>query len=215
MTTSAPTENQPAAPTRRRWRPTLGRFLACLSLLGLGCLCYVAGAATMYFRLPTSRSLAEAFAGAEIWSTRENPPDAEPGAWGEPQLHVDRSGSACDGFTLYLTTDSAEARLIDMRGEVVHRWTMPARKDWPRKDGVPQPGEKEFVHWERCHLFPNGDLLVLCSVGDHSPYGYALLKLDRNSELLWGYSEKVHHDVTVDEDGRVYVLVHEVTSHPP
>jgi hypothetical protein len=211
---TAPTTAPPVAPARR-WRPNPGLVFGCLSLLGLGGLCFVGGAAAMHFRLPPSRSLAEAFRGAEIWFARANRPVAAPGDMGEPELNLDRPDATCDGFTLYTTTEAAEARLIDMRGRVVHRWKMPAKGDWPRKAGVPKPRDGQGIHWERCHLYPNGDLLALCCVGSDTPYGYALVKLNKDSELIWGFSEQVHHDVTVGEDGRIYTIVHELAGKAP
>jgi outer membrane protein assembly factor BamB len=51
-------------------------------------------------------------------------------------------------------------------------------------------------------LYPNGDILAI-----HSRY--ALIKVDRNSKLLWEYPIRAHHDLDVVEDGRVYVLTAE------
>jgi hypothetical protein len=76
----------------------------------------------------------------------------------------------------------------------------------------PPPGEQ--VHWERAFLYPNGDLLAICC-GHESPYGYGLVKFDKNSDLLWGYSAYVHHDVDVGEDGRIYLLTHKANVSPP
>src|SRR5262245_24141223 len=50
---------QPAGPIPRRGRLSLGQVFACVSLLALGGLCFVAGAAVMHFPLPLSESLAE------------------------------------------------------------------------------------------------------------------------------------------------------------
>jgi hypothetical protein len=169
----------------------------------------------MHFRVGPARWLTEAFLGAEIWAARQGRADEPAGELGESRLLLDRPGGTCDGFTLYTTNVAAEAHLIDMRGEVAHRWEMPAGGDWPRKQGVPQPRPGQALHWERCHLYPNGDLLALCCVGIDSPYGFALVKLDRDSNLLWGYSERVHHDVCVGEDGRIYAVAHDVVFHQP
>jgi hypothetical protein len=50
-------------------------------------------------------------------------------------------------------------------------------------------------------------------VGD-TPYGYGLVKLDRNSEVIWRYLGNAHHDVDIGPDGRIYVLTHEFVGEP-
>src|SRR3546814_18741294 len=61
------------------------------------------------------------------------------------------------------------------------------------------------------HVFPNGDLLALyVGVGD-SPWGYGLVKMDKDSNVIWKYLAHTHHDFDVAPDGSIYVLTHEVT----
>ncbi len=64
------------------------------------------------------------------------------------------------------------------------------------------------IHWFRTHLYPNGDLLAIYQSDVDSPAGYGLVKLDKESNLLWKLSDRVHHDIDVDEDGTIYTLVH-------
>jgi hypothetical protein len=71
------------------------------------------------------------------------------------------------------------------------------------------------MQWERCHLYPNGDVLALCCIGGSAPYGCGLVKLDRDSRFRWGYSAEVHHDVDVGEDGRIYALTQKTEQTPP
>jgi hypothetical protein len=188
-------------------RPTFGQVAAALSLLALAILCYLAGAAAMYFGLPTSDFLTKAFNGAEHRFAGDDSGPGAPGSVPEnTAVTADRLEKCYAGLTLYTTTLAAEATLIDLRGRVVHRWRMPGRRPWPRAVHVKEPLPHEPLHWEKCHLYPNGDLLALCCAGPGSPYGYGLGKFDKDSRLLWGYSANVHHDVTVGEDGRIYTL---------
>src|SRR5205823_1508683 len=60
-------------------------------------------------------------------------------------------------------------------------------------------------HWNHCRLFPNGDLLALYNPND-SPYGMGLVKLDKDSKLLWRRPGAFHHDFDVAEDGRIFAL---------
>jgi hypothetical protein len=194
----------------RRWRPTFGQAAAALSLGALLSLSYLAGAAVMYFGLPSSAYLRKAFMGAQDCFAGDAPPGWAPDSLpARSAVTVDRSGSTWDGLTLCTSNEAAEATLVDMRGGVVHRWKMRDRQGWARKAHVEEPSPDEPVIWERCHLFPNGDLLALCAGRTPAPYGYALAKFDRSSALLWAYSANVHHDFDVGEDGRVYVLAHQ------
>src|SRR5436190_21909392 len=107
--------------------PHVGKVLACLSVLGVAGLGYVLGAAVMFFQLPTSDFLYQAFTGSKAWHERGkpalnpfNPPEIE-----VPEgVTVDRAGQTYDGFTLVTTTQGARATLIDMRGHAVHQWEL-------------------------------------------------------------------------------------------
>jgi hypothetical protein len=45
--------------------------------------------------------------------------------------------------------------------------------------------------------------------------GYGLVKLDKDSRVLWKYRDKCHHDVDVGEDGTVYALINEIVQEMP
>ncbi len=85
-----------------------------------------------------------------------------------------------DGYNLY-TNDEDIAFLMDMDGNVVHRW--------------------RFSNHSRCeyaYLLKNGDLLGVC-------VNEALVKVNWHSQILWKFKEPVHHDVHVLEGGKVVV----------
>jgi hypothetical protein len=187
-----------------------------VSILALMVLSYVLGAAVLHFNLPTSDYLQKAFIGARAWRERRAFSGSAPvSVSASPGVRVDEAEKTYDGFTLYTTTQGARATLIDMRGNVVHQWELPFGRAWPRADHVASPVPEERIHWFRCHLYPNGDLLaVYHAVGD-TPYGYGLAKLDKSSNLVWAYAGNVHHDVDVGEDGTIYALTHQLVRRPP
>jgi hypothetical protein len=196
-----------------RSRLTFGQVTAVLSVLALVAISFLGGAAVMYFTPPSSNILARAFQGGQTWfnhatAASTGAPSTTGPSLEQASLRVDKPASTWDGFTLLTTTAGPEALLLDMRGSVVHRWKMPSRRPWPAVQDVPDPFVDEPIHWERCHLFANGDVLAMCCNGVGSPYGYGLAKFDRDSNLLWGHAGFVHHDFDVGEDGRVYVLAH-------
>jgi hypothetical protein len=198
--------------------PCLGKVLACVSIVGFGFLCYLLGAAVVFLQLPSYEFLHKAFTGAEAWHERGrpglnpfNPPDPD----GGEGITVDQPSQTCDGFTLVTTTQGARATLLDMRGNVVHQWELPFSRAWPRPTHVRNPLGDEQVHWFRCHLFPNGDLLAIYQAESDTPAGYGLVKIDKDSNLLWKYDGRVHHDLDVDEDGTIYTLTAELKRQAP
>jgi hypothetical protein len=196
----------------------LGKVLACISVLGVAGLGYVFGAAVMFFQLPSSEFLYQAFTGTKAWHERGKPvvtPFTPPeGDVGEG-VTVDQPSRTCDGFTLVTTTEGPRATLLDMRGNVIHQWELPFSRAWPRPSHVQDPLRDEQVHWFRCHLYPNGDLLAIYQVDSDTPCGYGLVKLDKDSKLLWKYEGRVHHDLDVDEKGAIYTLTHQVKRKAP
>jgi hypothetical protein len=202
--------------------PTIGQWIAGLSVLGVIGLAYVYGAAVMFFQLPSYDFLDKAFGGAKAWQQRGTSTlpyltaEEVKVAKQKEGITVDNADKTCDGFTLYAMTDGARATLIDMRGKVVHRWELPFSKAWPKETPhVEDPLADEQIHWFHCHLYPNGDLLAIYHADGDTPYGYGLVKVDKDSKLVWTYSNNVHHDVDVGEDGTICTVAQKVESEPP
>lgn len=204
-----------SGPRRRKW------FSRSLAIGGLTFLGYLLGAAVMFFQLPSSEFLDKAFLGAHAWNERRQASTPSP-------LHktqratvgkIDYPGKTYDGFTLYtcasLTIPSTQAFLINMRGEVVHQWAIPFSKVWPRPSHIRGRVNDPLTCFFDCHLYPNGDLLVVFHGMEHWVNGYGLAKLDKDSNLLWKYSGNIHHDVEVGEDGTIYAIAHKVANSLP
>jgi hypothetical protein len=116
------------------------------------------------------------------------------------------------GFTLYTSGHAQEVYLVDMDGRPVHTWSLPFSAVWDRSAAVRRPQPDTHVYIEKAVLYPNGDLLaVYVAVGD-TPWGYGLVKMDRDSRVLWKYLEHAHHDADVGPDGRVYALINEIAT---
>lgn len=136
-----------------------------------------------------------------------------------PERSPDRGVTRLDpdraepGPTIYTSGHAAAAVLVAPDGEVLHEWRRPFSTVWPDGGAAPKsPQPDEFVYFRKVVPFPNGDIIAVYEgVGD-TPYGYGLVKLDRNSEVIWRYAGHAHHDVDVGPDGRVYVLTHEFTT---
>ena len=119
--------------------------------------------------------------------------------------HPDR---AWEGLNFYTSGHFPGAILMDMNGKVLHEWSHSFIDAWsagPREELPVSPKGAGF--WRRAHLFENGDVLAVFD-------GMGLIKVDRNSRLIWSYLEGAHHDVDVLPDGRILVLVREACIDP-
>ena len=117
------------------------------------------------------------------------------------------------GLTLYTSGHTQKAFLIDFQGNVVHEWYLPYSKVWDKSSAVTDPVDDVNSYFRKALMYPNGDLLVVYDgVGD-TPHGYGLVKMDRDSKLIWKYLERGHHDIDIAPDGRVFTLTHAITHH--
>ncbi len=106
------------------------------------------------------------------------------------------------GLNLVTSAHEPTALLTDMSGEVLHAWSFDFA-DVPLPAGHEPPGTFGMRYFRRVHLLPDGALLV---VFDRN----AILKLDRDGNLLWSLVGGYHHDLAVTDDGSIWTLRHDV-----
>ena len=109
---------------------------------------------------------------------------------------------AYNGSNFIVSADAPRAYLLDMKGNTLHEW----RKDF--EDVWPEPfdlgGFQEHKeYWRPAWPLENGDLFAIFP-------DFGLIKLDKNSNLLWSYKGRTHHDLSEAENGNIYVLTREV-----
>ena len=104
---------------------------------------------------------------------------------------------AYNGLNLYTSGHAAQAMLMNMRGEILHRWAYTFADAFP--DGPRPKGPESWRWWSRAHLDVNGDLLAIYD-------GYGIIKIDKDSNLIWATPGVFHHDLFVDEGGAIYCL---------
>jgi len=124
--------------------------------------------------------------------------------------------AAWQGLNLVVSTHEEGASLITMDGKLVHKWSLRFVDAWNAPPQIPEFGDAgpEYwigkTYWRRVHLYPNGDLLVVFETPYRTPYGAGLVKIDRNSKIIWKLPENAHHDVEVAPDGRIFVLTQRI-----
>jgi hypothetical protein len=108
-------------------------------------------------------------------------------------LNLYKRGHAYDGYTLFAPQAGTNIFLIDMRGDVVHRWELPYR---PADYG---------------YLLESGNLLVGVRTG-HGPVDFGgrgglLLEMDWEANIVWSYEEPtLHHDFCRMENGNTMLV---------
>ena len=122
-------------------------------------------------------------------------------AWVDAEKDIEKTGVtqydpelAFEGLNLYnarAVRDVPEVHLIDMQGNIVHKWPPP----------LPDTYSSEVSLMELCK---NGDILVVAG-------NRKLICLDWDSNVKWKKEIQIHHDITVSENGEICALVREYT----
>jgi hypothetical protein len=210
------------------------RLLRMLFAVGIGFLSLVAVAFVLH-RSGTElyRPLSDAFEGGAAWRETQARGDSPEKAKAQGELDIDADPDidaatddmpppgriahgrqpAYPGYTLIGMASSFIVQLIDMDGAVLHTWNVPFRKAWPHPTHVSKSSPR--VALGKTYVFPNGDLLAQYSGMGDTPYGYGIARFDKNSELLWAYSQNAHHDFYVSPaSGTIYALIHQFVRQP-
>ena len=206
-------EERPSDHSSRR----SSRVAGAVAVLCVAFLSYVAGSFTMDQMIYPAGHLHRAFqGGTALYDRLTGYNDPVQTAFWNPARTESRGvvrhdrGRAQQGLTLYTSAHEQRAFLTDMDGRVVYQWVLPYSKVWDKTAAVQRPLQDPFIHMENAHVFPNGDLLaVYTAVGD-TPWGYGLVKMDRDSKVIWKYLARAHHDFDIDANGNIYVLTHTI-----
>ena len=103
------------------------------------------------------------------------------------------------GYNFYFSGHGTEAVLMSMDGTVMHSWSLPFATSFPDEAPTPDRQDNTQSYWRRGHLLENGAILAI-----HSHYG--VVRVNRNSELVWAVKNGAHHHMDIAEDGNIYVL---------
>jgi hypothetical protein len=117
---------------------------------------------------------------------------------------IARSDRAFEGLSLVTSGHAPEAWLMDLDGNVLHRWSTTAAQIFPEQVAagrVPRP------YLRRAKLLPDGDLLTLFVEA-------GVFRLSPEGAVRWRWEGHAHHDLTTDGQGGVWVLAHSERSIP-
>ncbi|MGF1476476.1 MAG: arylsulfotransferase family protein [Geminicoccaceae bacterium] len=186
-----------------------------ISVLGIAVIIFLGGMAVRHFDLWPSPEVRDAIRGAQAWLDESGHHKTLYESALYSWAHDDRTGlvvnepEAYEGYTLYLSGHDSMAFLLDGDGNEVHRWSKRYDEVFSNPAHIDDEVDEQFVHFRRAHLFPNGDLLAIMERVGTTPYGLGLVKLDKDSNVIWAFADHTHHHLAVGEDGCIYALVHD------
>lgn len=99
------------------------------------------------------------------------------------------------GYTLYSSRQTEVANLIDMEGNIVHRWSYP-----------------QGYTWHYAELLPNGHLGAIIKEEENKVDGM-LIELDWENNLVRRMDVPAHHDFQWMENGNYMILCREYVSN--
>ncbi|MBD3366943.1 MAG: hypothetical protein GF405_02065 [Candidatus Eisenbacteria bacterium] len=114
-------------------------------------------------------------------------------------------GSASQGYNFYTSGHMPGAVLMDMDGTVLHVWQRDFEDIWPEypRDQY----DENMEYWRTAELLPNGDVLAIFE-------GVGIVRLDRDSGVVWSHLGGEHHDFEILPDGSIYVLTRDIRINP-
>jgi len=119
------------------------------------------------------------------------------------------------GYTLYTSGDDNVARLISLDGRVIHEWRRPYSTVWNESAAHSRPHPDSLIYMDKARMLPNGDLIAIYISAADTPWGYGMVKLDKDSNLVWSYLAATHHDFDIAPNGNILVLTHEFNFNKP
>ena len=119
-------------------------------------------------------------------------------------LTVNDPSLAFQGYTFFTgyrpeSPNKYYAYMLDMKGNIVHRWDTDLRRIWPNSSHINVRQLEGNVEIHGAFLYPNGDILV-------NMVGAGTVKLDRCSNVLWTVDRPTHHHVEPLPDGGAFIL---------
>lgn len=112
---------------------------------------------------------------------------------------VHEPDSVYPGLTLYVSEGETAARLIDLSGEVVHRWEVPYKEVFGESmtaDTMHEGPKKDSPRG--LQVEPDGDLIFFY-------HHQGVAKVDKDGRPIWTTKMHPHHDLKLGKGGRIYV----------
>ena len=123
----------------------------------------------------------------------------------KPAADVIKNVSQAQAGLSLVTEIAAErrilAKIIDLNGNTVHRWDIDWFEIWPNPEHLPKnlvPQSKPGTNIHGATVMENGDLVFNFE-------SKGLVRIDRDSEVVWRLPYLTHHSVHQHDDGNLWV----------
>lgn len=112
-------------------------------------------------------------------------------------------------YTLLSLRHQSKVWALDEHNRIIHTWSLPYSKAFPMRHSQRKVRDNH-VYIEKFVTFPNGDLLATYTGWGDTPYGYGLVKMDKDSHVIWNFFDTTNHDIFVHPDNQnIYTLTHQ------
>jgi len=112
----------------------------------------------------------------------------------------DRS-RAENGLNFFTSAHAPAAMLMDMDGTTIRKWSADAANAFPDAARDSRLGENAQFFGD-AELLPDGSVLALFNE-------IGIVRIDRESRVIWTFPARVHHDLFVEPSGGIWALAHE------
>lgn len=113
-----------------------------------------------------------------------------------------------EGYTFLISNaNDMAAELIDMNGNIVHKWYVPIDQIHEHLPRINPEQDRPLTQMTRAFFDPSDGSVILMYQIRKNPYTQlGILKIDHQSRIIWGYDDNTHHHAELNDDGSLYVL---------
>lgn len=98
-----------------------------------------------------------------------------------------------------------EVQLLELDGRLAHRWRASLTEVFgDRPPHIQMQGDPREMRMRGANVLPNGDLIFTFE-GATFPYGGGLVRLDKDSNVMFRLARNTHHAVHLAKDGTMWV----------
>lgn len=118
-----------------------------------------------------------------------------------PVFHTAQAQDGLNLVTRFVSDSVFHADIVDMQGNLLHRWNTDWFELWPDADHLPDfrvPRSRPGTHIHGAVVLSDGDLVFNF---EH----LGLVRLDRDGSVVWRLPYVTHHSVHLSEEGTLWV----------
>ena len=111
-------------------------------------------------------------------------------------------------YILYAQANSTTVKLINRHGREEHSWMVPYSKVWGGDQShmnVPKKLSNDFFYIRDFHLYDDGSIVVMMNVAGTTPWGAGIIKVDKDSNVLWSWRGSTNNDLEITPEGNILI----------